>query len=355
MQAAAGQTDPGSVPRKPVGDARPRTLYVSRPVTNAADIIAWAKAQGFETTLTADDLHVTIAYSRRPVDWIAVGESAARVEIQPGGPRLVEPLGDKGAVVLLFSSWELGWRHGQIREAGASWDWPEYQPHITLSYRAGGLDLETVEPYRGRIILGPERFEELDEDWSGGITEDAEGGGREAGRPFEDGKRRKRGGGSGNGRFNLSDHPRGPDGRWIGGRTADPRALKRFANQVQKSSQKRPPFEWVTVRDGRRVEAAVGVDTTGFSRPFDFDGVRHVLNRYGRLSGDRHKITPSEFRLVPRVLEHGMIVKAIHATKKHAPRVTYELSIRGRKYRVVEEIRRHKRAAVLKTFFAADD
>lgn len=208
---------------------------------------------------------------------------------------------------------------------------------------------------RTLYVSRPERFEELDEDWSAGIAEDAEGGGREAGRPFEDGKRRKRGGGAGNGRFNPADHPRGPDGRWIGGRTADPRALKRFANQVQKSSQKRPPFEWGTVRDGRRVEAAVGVDTTGFSRSFDFDGVRHVLNRHGRLSGDRHKITPSEFRLVPRVLEHGMIVKAIHATKKHAQRVTYELSIRGRKYRVVEEIRRHKRAAVLKTFFVADD
>ncbi len=149
-----------------LGDAAPRPLYVRRKVTNGADILAWAKAQGFEVTVPADDLHVTIAYSRQALDWMKVGgdwggRQDGGLTIAPGGARLVEPLGSEGAVVLLFNSSELAWRHMQIREAGASWDYEEYQPHVTITYAAGDLDLSKVEPYRGKIEFGPEIFEEL--------------------------------------------------------------------------------------------------------------------------------------------------------------------------------------------------
>lgn len=161
----------------PVVDAAPRTLYVQRKLLNAAEFIAWAKAQGFETTTPADDLHVTIAFSRRPVDWMKAGETwssdkKGQLVVEPGGARLVEKLGDKGAVVLLFSSSELTWRHESIRrEAGASWDFPEYQPHVTITYAGGDVDLSTVEPYRGKLQFGPEIFEELDDDWASRLRE----------------------------------------------------------------------------------------------------------------------------------------------------------------------------------------
>lgn len=149
-----------------LGDAAPRPLYVQRKVTNGADIMAWAKAQGFETTVPADDLHVTIAYSRQALDWMKVGgdwgsRQDGGLTVAPGGARLVEPLGSGGAVVLLFNSSELAWRHMQIREAGASWDYEEYQPHVTITYAADDLDLSKVEPYRGKIEFGPEIFEDL--------------------------------------------------------------------------------------------------------------------------------------------------------------------------------------------------
>lgn len=149
-----------------LGDAAPRPLYVQRKVTNGSDILAWAKAQGFEATVPAEDLHVTIAYSRQALDWMKVGgdwgsRQDGGLTIAPGGARLVEPLGSEGAVVLLFNSSELSWRHMQIREAGASWDYEEYQPHVTITYAAGDLDLSKVEPYRGKIEFGPEIFEDL--------------------------------------------------------------------------------------------------------------------------------------------------------------------------------------------------
>ncbi|WP_313740477.1 anti-CBASS protein Acb1 family protein [Pseudomonas sp.] len=149
-----------------IGDASPRPLYVQRKVTNTAEILAWAKRQGFESTVSADDLHVTIAYSKQALDWMKVneawsGDSNGNLIVAPGGARLVEPLGGEGAVVLLFNSSELAWRHMQIREAGASWDYEEYQPHVTITYAAGDLDLSQVEPYRGKIEFGPEIFEDL--------------------------------------------------------------------------------------------------------------------------------------------------------------------------------------------------
>jgi uncharacterized protein len=172
----AGQNPANPPRRRAANDAAPRTLYVSRKVINAAEVIRWAKAQGFKTTLAANDLHVTVAFSRTPVDWLTVGttwsgEKDGKLTVSPGGARIVEPLGDKGAVVLLFSASELSWRHEEIKRAGASFDYDQYQPHITISYDAGDLDLSTVEPYRGQIVLGPEIFEEVKEDWEQGITE----------------------------------------------------------------------------------------------------------------------------------------------------------------------------------------
>lgn len=111
------------------------------------------------------DLHVTIAYSTQPVDWFAVGESwSPKLEISAGGPRQMEAFGDDGKYkALLITASELRWRHAEIVERGASWDWPEYQPHISIQI-GGDIDLSEVEPYQGKIILGPEVFEELREE-----------------------------------------------------------------------------------------------------------------------------------------------------------------------------------------------
>ncbi|MBZ5761575.1 DUF1073 domain-containing protein [Rhizobium sp. VS19-DR104.2] len=152
-------------------DAAPRTLYVSRKVLNAEDLISWAKGQGFTTTLPADELHVTIAYIRTPIDWMKVGESwASELKVGPGGPRLMEQFGE--ATVLLFKSVELDWRNQQITDLGASWDHPEYQSHITISYGGAPADISKVEPYQGEIVLGPELFAEVKEDWKSGVSEE---------------------------------------------------------------------------------------------------------------------------------------------------------------------------------------
>ncbi|WP_268237676.1 phage portal protein [Stakelama pacifica] len=159
-----------------VADAASKTLYVERKLLNAAEVIRWAKSQGLETTLAPDDMHVTVAYSRAAVDWFTVGEDWSsdqdgKLRVKPGGPRTVERLGDGDAVALLFQSNELQYRHDAIRNAGASWDWPDYRPHITLTLQAEGVDVDTIEPYQGPLVFGPELFSELDPDWKSGVKE----------------------------------------------------------------------------------------------------------------------------------------------------------------------------------------
>ena len=148
-----------------VADATPRTLYVSRKLINGADVIAWARSQGFTDLMPASELHVTIAYSRTPVDWMKVGQTwhGEQLKIDAGGPRLIERFGE--ATVLLFASDELRWRWQEIVDAGASWDHPEYQPHVTFSWKPGDVDLSNVQPYNGPLVFGPEEFEPVDENW----------------------------------------------------------------------------------------------------------------------------------------------------------------------------------------------
>ena len=152
-------------------DEKPKPLYASRPLKNAADVIAWARKAGFPKTLGPDDMHVTLAYSKTPVRYgtedaaLCPSDDDMRVE---GGARSIEPLGDEGAIVLRFESPDLTDRWNEMRDAGASWEHPSFQPHVTFTMAPGDVDLSKIEPYSGPLDFGPERFKEIKagEDWA---------------------------------------------------------------------------------------------------------------------------------------------------------------------------------------------
>lgn len=153
----------------------PKPLYVYRKVLNADEIIEWAKSVGFETTVPADQLHVTVIYSRQPVDWFemetdwAGDNETGELTAKPGGPRKVSQFGD--AVVLQFSNSMLQWRHEDLRRNGASHDY-DYSPHVTLTYdKPDSLDIDAIEAYNGKIVLGPEVFEDINDNFRDTFTE----------------------------------------------------------------------------------------------------------------------------------------------------------------------------------------
>ncbi|QIG74953.1 putative portal protein [Rhizobium phage RHph_I65] len=155
---------------KAVGDAAPRSLYVKRDVLNGEQIARWYREQNVPGVYAPNEMHVTIVYSKKPVDWMKLGSSwAGTLELPEGGPRMMELFGapGEGILVLLFQSAELDYRAGEARDIGAEFTHGEYQSHITISLLGNEVDLANVKPYQGPITLGPEIFQEIDDsaDW----------------------------------------------------------------------------------------------------------------------------------------------------------------------------------------------
>lgn len=157
-----GQTETTPV-TAPVTDATPRTLYLRRNVLNAEEIAEHYRAQGVTKVYAPESMHTTIVYTKKPIDWMKFGEPwDATLEIKEGGPRLHEKFGDDGSVlVLLFASHELNWRHERAMELGASFDFDEYQSHVSITLEGADVDLKELKPWTGKIVLGPEIYEEV--------------------------------------------------------------------------------------------------------------------------------------------------------------------------------------------------
>lgn len=171
MDNTAGPTRKRGSGPHPFDKAGPSTLYVSRPVLNGEDIRAWAATQGLRSTLPADDMHITIAYSRAPVDRSKLTPDKSTLTIT-GGKRSVEMFGpDLDAMVLELQSDALSQRHQELCDAGARWDWPTYAPHVSLTYDGAGIS--PVVPYAGPIVLGPEVFKPIKQGWHDKIVEQA--------------------------------------------------------------------------------------------------------------------------------------------------------------------------------------
>ncbi|QEL14778.1 hypothetical protein [Limnoglobus roseus] len=143
----------------------PEGLYVRRNLTpeSASALSAWAKAQGFTNVVPDHEMHATIVYSRDPV-WLR--PKGGNLAASSGG-RYVGSLGEKGAIVLHIVAPELEARWQEARQIGASWDHGDtYNPHVTVTYDAGQIDLSAVAPFDGDIVFGPEVHEPLNETWA---------------------------------------------------------------------------------------------------------------------------------------------------------------------------------------------
>lgn len=148
--------------RRVAKKATASTLYISRKLLNAVDIVKWAKAQGFPTTQLPSDMHVTIAYSKTKIVWPEPHDALVTI-VSPAG-RHLELLGDSECVGLRFESADLTARWESLLKVGASWGYPTYKPHVTLSW-SGEVDLAKIKAYTGRLEFGPEVFAEIDEGW----------------------------------------------------------------------------------------------------------------------------------------------------------------------------------------------
>ena len=145
-----------------------KTLYVKRRLINAEDLIAWAKANGFDKCLQPDDMHVTVCYSKKPMDWSKVTPKTANVTNV--GERELKQFGD--VTVLAFDAPVLEGHHDRFMSAGGSHDYPRFNPHVSITWnKPDDLDISKIEPYSGPLVFGPEEFKEIKPKWADGIVE----------------------------------------------------------------------------------------------------------------------------------------------------------------------------------------
>jgi hypothetical protein len=152
-----------------------KTLYCSRKLLNGDDVVEWAKEQGFTKCLDPSDMHVTICFSKKPIDWSNLTDSFDNVQSSAGSKREIQLFGDdKTAVVLTFECADLNRRFEEFRDDfGATSDFPEYRPHISISYAGlpDGLELKDIKPYDGVLKFGPEIMKPVKLDWKKGVEE----------------------------------------------------------------------------------------------------------------------------------------------------------------------------------------
>ncbi len=141
-----------------------KPIYIKRTLILSDAFLLWCKQVGFEFRLPKNDLHVTIAYSTAEVETSDIKLKKDLI-MDISNDRELKMFGD--AVVFIFRNTELYKRWEELKALGCSWDYEDYSPHITITYKKPtSLDISTIDIFRGQLIFGEEILEDLNLDKS---------------------------------------------------------------------------------------------------------------------------------------------------------------------------------------------
>jgi hypothetical protein len=109
-----------------------------------------------------EDLHSTIVYSRNKIDWKPEDNLNLRVNTDAS---ILEVWDTRGGSRCLVWHYYSPFQHRRFEAAmakGATYDFPEYKCHITLSYDIGDFDADAINKPDFPILLDHEYVEVLD-------------------------------------------------------------------------------------------------------------------------------------------------------------------------------------------------
>ena len=141
----------------------------------AQSLVDYMHDAGIPNMLDKNDLHTTLLYSRRACPNYKP-DTKARYKGTPIGfdvwDNVIEGGAKEKCLVLKVDCPSLVARHKQLMtEHNATYDYPEYTPHITLSYNIGNLKPEKfpdITKFLDTIELQNEYSKDLDLDWQPG-------------------------------------------------------------------------------------------------------------------------------------------------------------------------------------------
>lgn len=116
-------------------------------------------------SLDPEKFHTTIVYSRAAVEWTPAKDLEDE-EVEAKGFTVFDSRDGQKCLVLLLDSEYLNTRFDLAMERGATYDFPDYKPHITLSYDIGHFDTKKLPVPDFPIVLSHEYAEDLEKNWS---------------------------------------------------------------------------------------------------------------------------------------------------------------------------------------------
>jgi len=126
-----------------------------------------------------EKMHTTLLYSRKYLpDYKAKGKYDDILEGTPSGfEKWPSQPDDDGKVamclVLKYTCTALSKRHKELmKEHEATYDFPDYKPHVTLSYDVGSLQCKDLPKFEEPIEIVEEYAEDLNLDWAKDNTKD---------------------------------------------------------------------------------------------------------------------------------------------------------------------------------------
>jgi hypothetical protein len=123
-------------------------------------IVGFQKANGIPNPVEANDLHSTIVYSRKRIIWTPNTRINLRVNTDSSLLETWDTGSDKKCLVWHYNSPYQHRRFNEAIAAGATYDFPEYKCHITLSYDCDDFALNIKPNFP--ILLDTEYMEDLD-------------------------------------------------------------------------------------------------------------------------------------------------------------------------------------------------
>jgi len=111
-------------------------------------------------------LHSTIIYSRKHAPDLKATEAIYPIKAKGKELHIFETRDGKRALVLKLDCPELIERHNEIMaEHQTTYDFPEYIPHVTLSYDCESFDPESYKGKLPNLVIEGEYVEDLKLDW----------------------------------------------------------------------------------------------------------------------------------------------------------------------------------------------
>jgi len=132
---------------------------------SVAKLMAFSKEHNIPAPLKADEFHATLLYSRKFLpDYKPYGTFKKPLTATPKELTLLGEI--KDSLVVLVDCPALSQRHDYLmKKHDAVWDWPEYKPHVSLSYDAKDFDTSGIDISKlGTLEFVSEYMEDLDFD-----------------------------------------------------------------------------------------------------------------------------------------------------------------------------------------------